>query len=147
MLVLTRKVGEEIVIGDNIRIVVVGIQANKVRIGISAPNDVVVDREEIHHKRRHSISDVPVHSLTPASLIDTVALNSPEDKATEKSDAAIFVTKGAQPVEAAQASMDRETIGFDEQRRAGANHCRSTGVHSLSTKHGQIKSGVEAIVD
>jgi len=51
MLVLTRRVGEEIVIGDVIRIKVVEIRGGKVRIGIIAPEDVVVDRQEIHEKR------------------------------------------------------------------------------------------------
>jgi carbon storage regulator len=51
MLVLTRKDGEEIVIGDNIRIKIVDIHGGKVRIGITAPKDVAVDRQEIHEKR------------------------------------------------------------------------------------------------
>ena len=52
MLVLSRKVGEEIIIGDNIRVVVVAVKGENVRIGISAPKDVVVDRQEIHEQRR-----------------------------------------------------------------------------------------------
>lgn len=52
MLVLTRRVGEEIVIGDVIRIKVVEIRGGKVRIGIVAPEDVAVDRQEIHEKRK-----------------------------------------------------------------------------------------------
>jgi carbon storage regulator len=51
MLVLTRKVGEEIVIGDNIRIKVVAVLGGKVRIGIVAPKDVTVDRQEVHDRR------------------------------------------------------------------------------------------------
>ncbi|OAI48450.1 hypothetical protein AYO44_06965 [Planctomycetaceae bacterium SCGC AG-212-F19] len=51
MLVLTRKVGEAICVGENIRIVVVDIRGGKVRLGIAAPDDVIVDREEIHLKR------------------------------------------------------------------------------------------------
>jgi carbon storage regulator len=58
MLVLTRKIGEEIVISDNIRIMVVAIKGDKVRIGINAPIDVVVDRQEVHDKRRNALSDV-----------------------------------------------------------------------------------------
>jgi carbon storage regulator len=54
MLVLTRKVGEEIVIGDNIRVKLVEIRGGKVRIGIVAPEDVVVDRQEIHDKRMNA---------------------------------------------------------------------------------------------
>lgn len=47
MLVLSRKVGEEIVIGDNIKITIVRIQGDKVRIGIEAPDDVKVYRSEL----------------------------------------------------------------------------------------------------
>lgn len=47
LLVLSRKVGQEITIGDNIVITVVRIDRDKVRIGIQAPKDVIVDRREI----------------------------------------------------------------------------------------------------
>jgi carbon storage regulator len=47
MLVLTRRLGESILIGDNIRIVVVEVQRGRVRIGIEAPQDVVIRREEL----------------------------------------------------------------------------------------------------
>ena len=47
MLVLTRKVGEEIVINDNIRVTVLAIRGNQVRIGIQAPADVSIFREEL----------------------------------------------------------------------------------------------------
>ena len=54
MLVLSRKVGEEIVIGDDVHVVVVEVQGAKVRIGIRAPKDVVVDRQEIRELRRQA---------------------------------------------------------------------------------------------
>ena len=47
MLVLTRKVNEEILIGDNIRIKVVDIGAGRIRLGISAPRDVTVLRDDV----------------------------------------------------------------------------------------------------
>lgn len=47
MLVLSRKLGESIVIGDNIRVTVVGVNGGKIRIGIEAPQDVLVLREEL----------------------------------------------------------------------------------------------------
>ena len=50
MLILTRKLGESITIGDNIRVSVLGIRGRQVRIGIDAPSDVVVHREEIYVK-------------------------------------------------------------------------------------------------
>jgi carbon storage regulator len=51
MLVLTRRIGEEIVIGGNIRVKVVLVKGDKVRLGISAPDSVPVDRQEIHERR------------------------------------------------------------------------------------------------
>jgi carbon storage regulator len=51
MLVLTRNVGEKIVIDGNIQVTVVAIKGNKVRIGIEAPENVRVDREEVHQRR------------------------------------------------------------------------------------------------
>jgi carbon storage regulator len=52
MLVLTRKVGEDIIIGDNIRVTVTAIKGDKVRIGIDAPPAVTVDRQEVHERRQ-----------------------------------------------------------------------------------------------
>lgn len=59
MLVLTRRPGEEIVIDGNIRITVVSVKGDRVRIGIEAPPSVVVDRQEIHERRRHAPDQVP----------------------------------------------------------------------------------------
>jgi carbon storage regulator len=51
MLVLTRRVDETIVIAGDIRVTVVAVQGDKVRLGIVAPEAVTVDREEIHQRR------------------------------------------------------------------------------------------------
>lgn len=47
MLILTRRVGETLNIGDNIQVTVLGVRGSQVRIGIKAPKDVAVHREEI----------------------------------------------------------------------------------------------------
>jgi carbon storage regulator len=52
MLVLTRKLGEEIVIGGDIRVVIVRCDGNKVRVAVDAPADVPVDRREVHDPRQ-----------------------------------------------------------------------------------------------
>jgi carbon storage regulator len=50
MLILTRTVGETLVIGDNIRVVVIGVNRNQVRLGIEAPLDVSIHRSEIYDR-------------------------------------------------------------------------------------------------
>jgi carbon storage regulator len=51
MLVLTRKVGEEIIIDKAIRITIVAIQGDRVRVGFTAPRETRIDRREIHERR------------------------------------------------------------------------------------------------
>ena len=57
MLVLTRKIGEQIIIGEDIRLAVVAIQGDRVRLGITAPKDTRVDRQEIHERRKSGEPD------------------------------------------------------------------------------------------
>ena len=59
MLVLSRKVGEEILIGDNIRLTILATKGERVRIGIAAPPEVRVDRYELHLRRTEG-QPVPV---------------------------------------------------------------------------------------
>ena len=51
MLVLTRKVGEQIIIGGNIVVTIAAIEGNKIRLAVQAPKSVRVDREEVHSRR------------------------------------------------------------------------------------------------
>ena len=58
MLVLTRRSGEEIVIGGNIHITVVAVKGDRVRIGVTAPQSVSVDRKEVHDRRAEFTSAI-----------------------------------------------------------------------------------------
>ena len=50
MLILTRRVGETLMIGDSVTVTVLGVKGNQVRVGVSAPKDVAVHREEIYER-------------------------------------------------------------------------------------------------
>ena len=50
MLILTRRAGEKLVIGENVTVTVLSVKGNQIRIGIEAPRDVSVNREEIHQR-------------------------------------------------------------------------------------------------
>ncbi|MFW1676690.1 carbon storage regulator CsrA [Pontibacter sp. JAM-7] len=50
MLILTRRVGETLMVGDDVTVTVLGVKGNQVRIGVNAPKDVSVHREEIYQR-------------------------------------------------------------------------------------------------
>ena len=50
MLILTRRVGESLIIGDNIVINILGVKGNQIRIGVNAPKEISVHREEIYNR-------------------------------------------------------------------------------------------------
>jgi carbon storage regulator len=66
MLILTRRVGEAVMIGDEITITVLGVKGNQVRIGVHAPKDVAVHREEIYERIRAE-GEEPAEGETPAA--------------------------------------------------------------------------------
>ncbi|MDG2915653.1 carbon storage regulator CsrA [Bisgaard Taxon 10/6] len=57
MLILTRKAGETVLIGDDISITILNIRGNQVKIGIEAPKDVTVHREEIYERIKLAAED------------------------------------------------------------------------------------------
>ena len=57
MLILTRRVGETLMIGDQVTVTVLGVKGNQVRLGVNAPRDVTVHREEIYERIRREHDD------------------------------------------------------------------------------------------
>lgn len=57
MLTLTRRVGESLMIGDEVTVTVLGVKGNRVRIGVNAPKDVAVHREEIYRRINKDLTE------------------------------------------------------------------------------------------
>lgn len=57
MLILTRRVGETLMVGDEVSITVLGVKGNQVRIGVNAPKEIAVHREEIYQRIQREKED------------------------------------------------------------------------------------------
>lgn len=84
MLILTRRVGETLMIGDEVSVTVLGVKGNQVRLGVNAPKDIAVHREEIYQRILHERTepgrppqDHPAAS--PHQTGERLGLNRPHD--------------------------------------------------------------------
>ena len=67
MLILTRRVGETLMIGDDISVTVLGVKGGQVRVGVNAPRDVIVHREEIYERIRDEDNDEKDRPISKAA--------------------------------------------------------------------------------
>ncbi len=71
MLILTRRRTETVVIGDNITITVLDVKGGRVRIGVNAPREIIVNREEILEKTQEGTSDAARSPLTNSDAVES----------------------------------------------------------------------------
>jgi len=63
MLILTRRIGETLMVGDDVAITVLGVKGNQIRLGVDAPKNVSVHREEIYQRIQRERGEEPVDRL------------------------------------------------------------------------------------
>jgi carbon storage regulator len=72
MLILTRRVGEAVVINEEVIVTVLGVKGNQVRIGVNAPKSVSVHREEIFERIKNERSNTPTSFVAESDLANAV---------------------------------------------------------------------------
>jgi carbon storage regulator len=81
MLILTRRVGESIIISDNVTITVLGVRGFQVRLGINAPKDISVHREEIYNRiQEEKANGVTTERFYKEVTVDTAAPKDTDEK-------------------------------------------------------------------
>jgi carbon storage regulator len=70
MLILTRRVGETVMIGNEVTVTVLGVKGNQVRIGVNAPKDVAVHREEIYERIKREEDRGSQSAVPPTKIVD-----------------------------------------------------------------------------
>jgi carbon storage regulator len=70
MLILTRRVGETVMIGNEVTVTILGVKGNQVRVGVNAPKDVAVHREEIYERIKREEDQDPNSGTPTSKMVD-----------------------------------------------------------------------------
>ena len=102
MLILTRRVGETVMIGNDVTVTVLGVKGNQVRVGINAPKDVPVHREEIYERIQRELqqamrSERLVQQVIDAKLAEWQQLLARQEQKLQDGLAAQTWWRGQQP--------------------------------------------------
>lgn len=93
MLVLTRKPGEQIVIGNTIRITVVSVGHGRVKIGVVAPPNVSIDRQEVYDRKQHEITSPAEEAEAKPVVVDVTPAPALHNRIADR----LPVASGADP--------------------------------------------------
>lgn len=124
MLILTRRVGETLMIGDEVSVTVLGVKGNQVRLGVNAPKDIAVHREEIYQRILHERGQ----EYTPTFGMPSY---SPEHRAFEQQN---YQNHGYRNNQGYQNHQNHGYRGYNRERfdRNQANYDRSMNEHLRS---------------
>jgi len=117
MLVLTRRTGEEIVIGGSVRVKVLAVQGDRIRLGITAPDSVTVNRQEVHERQLEFVAYLG--NLAGGALeTDSTAARKPREESTK-----------AAPIDSNKTFRAGITPGRSKERPEGRHAARSDMNH------------------
>jgi carbon storage regulator CsrA len=114
MLVLTRRTGEEIVIGGSVRVKVLAVEGDRIRLGITAPDSVTVNRQEVHERQLEFVAYLGNIASTAVKNGGSAA-NKPLEESTK-----------AGPTERGKPFTGGNTPGSSKERPEGRHAARST---------------------